>query len=64
LYSDKHEIDEKKLTAGCYSKALKFSNFMLDTIDYYMSGNISEACSETLYIEFVITGFSPKNESN
>lgn len=38
-------------------------NFKLNTIEYKMSGNISEVCSESLNIEFVITGFSPKNEA-
>ncbi len=38
-------------------------NFKLNTIEYKMSGNISEACSGSLNIEFLITGFSPKNEA-
>lgn len=38
------------------------SNFKLNTIEYKTIGNISEACSGSLNIEFAITGFSPKNE--
>ena len=39
------------------------NNFMLNTIEYKMSGNISEACGGSLNIEFVVTGFSSKNEA-
>ena len=38
-------------------------NFKLDLIEYKMSGNISEASSGPLFIEFVITGLSPNNEA-
>jgi|GEM_PF-6479528 len=61
-YSDPNRNEEyvalAEKTVVNYKLKLK-----LDSIEYKMSGNISEASSGSLDIEFVITGFSPENEA-
>lgn len=61
-YSDPNRNEEYVALAEKTVENYK-RNFKLDSIEYKMSGNISEASSGSLSIEFVITGFTPKNEA-